>query len=1779
MSAEDDITAQLSTFLENDTDNDSDMDEIIDLSSKTENITVNTPKDENEDEEEEEDIVLDTSPDGNSTVLEATFEKSKKETENVSKLLSLPVKKFYSKSADNDDIGSSFNDWRKQLSNFYSYTDPISIDGMSWTTLEAWFQASKFMYNKDDPVYMNYIKKFQHEEEYGIDPKQSKKQGAKTASKKNKVVLDPNWDTLRNEVMFKGLVYKIVQKTNIRTILEKIKDTYFLLHHSTRDTYWGGSKKGDTEIKGKNVLGLMYTFLAHNLDKINIDSYKELYTKYNEMIDSYKEQETVPSTTAPYRIALTFGDAGENNVGMEMVGTLGEIGSGFTTEELQKAQQKLTEQDIVSEYHSFDKDEHTAGILIIRNVINKEEHVGLLKDMDTFKWDSKYFDTRQKKVLNKHARTNVVILDGIEQEPDYPNKKGRIVDTNTLETFKKFKKNMVSLINTATETNKADNLICEGNRYYNLKKCGIGYHGDRERRKVIALSLGESSTINWQWFQHSNPVGDTYKFTINGGDIYIMSEKAVGYDWRSPSKLTLRHAAGANKYTCLDKYSETPEDATILNKVVIKKNDYTGFDISNHTTLEHRFISLEEAYSNIEEIFSIKQSYNDFMEKNINRILKQQKGKKYTFTLDGKTFTNLLPEVYTTVKDNKVTYTCDIYNICNHEEKSMVIQQKIYSKQIIMPRMEYYSIAKKNINKTLQNKLLTIKLRSLLNKINLLQFLDIKEEEVDSVKESYKQLFNTIKKEYNHLDTLKSNVYEQYKQNVQTHKQDKENIEFIKNILTITYDLYYYYKKGKYHSIFYKEEDESDYLDIIYGNNIDLLQEDYSNKHSILRLEKIKKISTSSKIMYTLENKSSFDHSIENVSNHDIIAHLMYHSFTTVINKQTLYAKTEIMLIDNDNMEELYEIIKYGEEEVQAYENKNNVYGKMISVNREFVTGENILHIYIDAEKNTPVGSFVKEYINPEDVTVFSSLNNYSDWRSQLSNEYMSLFVVDGVCFNSVEHYLQYSKFKNREDIKDAISRRNHELFANRFTFSSEHKGLYSHISGKQAYIEGSSSRTKNYNIHISENWLDIRSKLLVRALTAKFYQHKDMLTILKKTGNAILISPFKGKNRKYKYRVNFELMTVRENVIDSTILDTYLTMEKDYQIYKLFTNSKYKNSIDIDFDYNLEDITTGDNEYTDEELEEDSDAEEEKVEPEEDEEEELSEEDEDEELSEEDEEEELSEEDIGDIDITIDEDDEELNIVTGQKPSTSVVDPETIKEVIQSHIKKRFLLLRSHLDDNANLTVVIAGNPNLIDVGPESAMYIKDAGEGEHKYFAARGHFLGVFRAHNQWKSIISDTDELKQIYVNVLQLIDREVDNLYTSYNDRISFSETLMRTPDTQANNDRYIVWGANVTNWNLDTGTKITGSGQASYMGTQQTGIFGIVTTPLDITSNNISTLLDIDNTHPEIVYSDEGDEGGAVATKESQPDPLSTVSDETIEKELVAMEGIEEEDLEEPDLFLQKFLTSELDTEFTKALTELQQGRKEGHWIWWFFPQAPLGKTSRSLQYSFENKRQVQDYVKHPKLFERFVLLLDTLLAYKQEHPDDTLLQIFAKNDSKREFTDKDKFLSSLTLFYKVLTQNNETIQQTLSTTTDISTRTELNKTFTSNKIIIDKIERCQELFGEEFVFDSQTETLLSMVIDDEVYFKETMEGSASFTGGGLDTTNTMNNYDHNIEKLKNIDTSILSNLENLKNLVGGKVNESILAIALQNNDNNVYSSLQSLLNPTTRGIYEILAKK
>ena len=255
------------------------------------------------------------------------------------------------------------------------------------------------------------------------------------------------------------------------------------------------------------------------------------------------------------RIALTFGDAGENHVGMEMVGRLGKAGSGFTVEELMLLKGYFVKTHIV-QFVPFEHEEEQAGVLLIRNYINSKKHKKILEEMNSFEWDKKYWDTRRGRVLNKIARSNIVILDGISQEPDYEHKKGRIIDGNTLETFAETKQKLMSDITEGIGNTKGQNLICEGNCYYDLKKCGIGFHGDAERRKVIALSLGGSSTMVWSWFHNSKPVGTPYTFHLHGGDVYIMSEKAVGHDWKKRSRITMRHAAGAKKYINLDRYSK-----------------------------------------------------------------------------------------------------------------------------------------------------------------------------------------------------------------------------------------------------------------------------------------------------------------------------------------------------------------------------------------------------------------------------------------------------------------------------------------------------------------------------------------------------------------------------------------------------------------------------------------------------------------------------------------------------------------------------------------------------------------------------------------------------------------------------------------------------------------------------------------------------------------------------------------------------------------------------------------------------------------------------------------------------------------------------------------------------------------------------------------------------------------------------------------------------------------------------------------------------------------------
>ena len=261
-------------------------------------------------------------------------------------------------------------------------------------------------------------------------------------------------------------------------------------------------------------------------------------------------------------ITLTLGDQAENHAGMQILGKLVDEGLGFNLDDLEDIKTKLEAigieceliplelyQDLSTADTSLDVPEE-AYALIVRNGVNKiletcsdftqrdmfDEH--LVLELDKQAW-------MRGRVVNKHARWNLC-FDDAGQEPDYDAKKGRIVAYDEIPVTKMFLSQISSYFG-----HKAENLKGEGNYYYDKTKCGIGFHGDSERRKVIGirLGLGESPPLHYQWFRESQPVGERIILNLNGGDMYVMSEKAVGQDWKRKKIHTLRHATGCKKYT------------------------------------------------------------------------------------------------------------------------------------------------------------------------------------------------------------------------------------------------------------------------------------------------------------------------------------------------------------------------------------------------------------------------------------------------------------------------------------------------------------------------------------------------------------------------------------------------------------------------------------------------------------------------------------------------------------------------------------------------------------------------------------------------------------------------------------------------------------------------------------------------------------------------------------------------------------------------------------------------------------------------------------------------------------------------------------------------------------------------------------------------------------------------------------------------------------------------------------------------------------------------------
>jgi hypothetical protein len=251
-------------------------------------------------------------------------------------------------------------------------------------------------------------------------------------------------------------------------------------------------------------------------------------------------------------MTLTYGDVAENHRGMEKIGNLAK--EGFNIGELEEAKRKFEAKGCKCELIDLNKaiegteyEGESAAILIVRKGIDFL-HDGLSADKLFEEQMNLNWDTKAKmygRVVEKHARSNLCYAEK-RQEPEYAEGKGRVVHFDDIPMTKAVREHLGEFLG-----EKGVNLMAEGNLYHNLSKCGIGFHGDTERRIVVGLRLGATMNLQYQWFIEGRPIGKRVEVYMNHGDLYVMSQKASGFDWKTKKKATLRHAAGGPKYTTI----------------------------------------------------------------------------------------------------------------------------------------------------------------------------------------------------------------------------------------------------------------------------------------------------------------------------------------------------------------------------------------------------------------------------------------------------------------------------------------------------------------------------------------------------------------------------------------------------------------------------------------------------------------------------------------------------------------------------------------------------------------------------------------------------------------------------------------------------------------------------------------------------------------------------------------------------------------------------------------------------------------------------------------------------------------------------------------------------------------------------------------------------------------------------------------------------------------------------------------------------------------------------
>ena len=248
-------------------------------------------------------------------------------------------------------------------------------------------------------------------------------------------------------------------------------------------------------------------------------------------------------------ITITFSDVSEHSVGMHRVSK--QAKTGFSVAELKEfrkyfeshgCQCEMIDLKESLQYAHVLVDTENAAVLVVRGGVKAfgANPDTIMRDLMKTEWDTKrFFNGKQVTKLARHS----LYFGDYSCEPDLTVKKNRVVAFNKVEGLYKIQQVLNKMF-----SYRDVEFTAEGDRFYDIEKCGVAPCGDLNKRMVVGVHLGVMTRLAFAWHYQGVRYSKPVVLELHHGDVYVMSSKAVGWDSKRVAIATLKHASGAQNF-------------------------------------------------------------------------------------------------------------------------------------------------------------------------------------------------------------------------------------------------------------------------------------------------------------------------------------------------------------------------------------------------------------------------------------------------------------------------------------------------------------------------------------------------------------------------------------------------------------------------------------------------------------------------------------------------------------------------------------------------------------------------------------------------------------------------------------------------------------------------------------------------------------------------------------------------------------------------------------------------------------------------------------------------------------------------------------------------------------------------------------------------------------------------------------------------------------------------------------------------------------------------------